>query len=35
LADYLADGLDKMGISVTTAEDEVLGWEEEEAPPET
>lgn len=35
LADYLADGLDKMGISVSTAEDDVLGWEEGEVPPET
>ena len=35
LGDYLAEGLEKMGVSVSAAEGEVLGWEEEEVPPET
>ena len=35
LGDYLAEGLEKMGISVSAAEGDVLGWEEGEIPPET
>lgn len=35
LSEYLADGLDKMGISDAGAEADLLGSEENETPPET
>ena len=35
LADYLAEGLKKMRISEISAEEEILGSEEKEVPPET
>ena len=35
LGDYLAEGLEKMGLSDVRAEEEVLGIEERTAPPET
>jgi hypothetical protein len=35
LGDYLAEGLEKMGLSDVLAEEEVLGFEERTAPPET
>jgi len=35
LADYLSEGLEQMGASAIDAEDELLGHEETETPPET
>lgn len=35
LSEYLADGLEKMGVSETAAEEDLLGNEENEFPPET
>jgi hypothetical protein len=35
LGDYLAEGLDKMGVSEVVAEQEVMGIEERTSPPET
>jgi hypothetical protein len=35
LGDYLAEGLEKMGISEISVEEEILGSEETEVPPET
>ncbi len=35
LADYLAEGLKQMGISEISVEEEILGSEEKEVPPET
>jgi hypothetical protein len=35
LADYLAEGLKKMGISEISIEEDILGSEEKEVPPET
>ena len=35
LADYLAEGLKKMGISEISVEEEILRSEEKEVPPET
>ena len=35
LGDYLAEGLEKMGVSEVVAEQEVMGIEERTSPPET